>query len=179
MYRDLANKHHPDHGGSVADMQEINAEWDELKPTLPRFCSQQARQGRQQYEQQQAASSAAKAAQDAETAKMADELSKHPGLAFDVVGSWIWADTNYKYIHTLEALGFRWSSNRCKYYWHPQGDTTRQAAILYHDTEDANHDGDAVIFGDAPDDIESADDLANLDWYAFSTDAADLATIEF
>lgn len=42
MYRDLASKHHPDHGGSVSDMQEINAEWDELKPTLPRFCSEQA-----------------------------------------------------------------------------------------------------------------------------------------
>ena len=50
LYRDLASKHHPDHGGSVSDMQEINAEWDELKPTLPRFCSEQAKQGRQQYE---------------------------------------------------------------------------------------------------------------------------------
>lgn len=34
MYRDLASKHHPDHGGSVSDMQEINAEWDEL-PSYP------------------------------------------------------------------------------------------------------------------------------------------------
>ena len=50
MYRDLASKHHPDPGGSVSDMQEINAEWDELKPTLPRFCSEQAKQGRQQYD---------------------------------------------------------------------------------------------------------------------------------
>ena len=57
---------------------------------------------------------------------MAAKLSKCPGLQFDVVGSWIWADTNYKYIRTLEALGFRWSSNRCKYYWHPQGDTSRR-----------------------------------------------------
>lgn len=119
MYRDLATKHHPDHGGSVSDMQEINAEWDELKPTLPRFCSEQAKQGRQQYQQN-------KAAQDAETAKMAEELAKCPGLQFDVVGSWIWADTNHKWLHTLEKLGFRWSANRCKYYWHPTGDTSRR-----------------------------------------------------
>lgn len=59
------------------------------------------------------------------------------------------------------------------------GDTTRQAAIFFHDAEDVNHDGDAVIFGYAPDDFESADDLANVDWYAFSTDAADLATVRF
>lgn len=68
MYRRLAAEHHPDHGGSVTDMQEINAEWDELKPTLPRFCSEQAKQGRQQYQQNKAAQDAAKAAQDAETA---------------------------------------------------------------------------------------------------------------
>lgn len=126
MYRDLATKHHPDHGGSVTDMQEINAEWDELKPTLPRFCSEQAKQGRQQYEQAQAASNAAKAAQDAKTAKMAAELAKCPGLQFDVVGSWIWADANRKYTRTLEALGFRWSKNRSKYYWHPAGDSSRR-----------------------------------------------------
>lgn len=126
MYRDLASKHHPDHGGSVSDMQEINAEWDELKPTLPRFCSEQAKQGRQQYEQTRAAEDAAKAAQDAEAAKMAEELAKCPGLQFDVVGSWIWADANRKYTRTLEALGFRWSKNRSKYYWHPAGDTSRR-----------------------------------------------------
>ncbi len=36
MYRELASKHHPDHSGNTSDMQEINNEWDELKPTLPR-----------------------------------------------------------------------------------------------------------------------------------------------
>ena len=117
MYRDLASKHHPDHGGSVSDMQEINAEWDELKPTLPRFCSEQAKQGRQQYQQTKAAEDAAKAAQ---------ELAKCPGLRFDVVGSWIWADSSHKWLHTLEKLGFRWSANRCKYYWHPAGDSSRR-----------------------------------------------------
>lgn len=126
MYRDLASKHHPDHGGNTSDMQEINAEWDELKPTLPRFCTKQAQQGRQQYQQQQDANSAAKAAQDSEAAKMAAELAKCPGLQFDVVGSWIWADTDYRYTADLERLGFRWSRNRSKYYWHPEGYSSRR-----------------------------------------------------
>lgn len=126
MYRELASKHHPDHGGNTSDMQEINNEWDELKPTLPRFCTKQAQQGRQQYQQQQDANSAAKAAQDAEAAKMAAELAKFPGLQFDVVGSWIWADTDYRYTAELERLGFRWSRNRSKYYWHPEGDSSRR-----------------------------------------------------
>ncbi len=126
MYRDLASKHHPDHGGNTSDMQEINNEWDELKPTLPRFCTKQAQQGRQQYQQQQDANSAAKAAQDAVAAKMAAELAKCPGLQFDVVGSWIWADTDYRYTAELDRLGFRWSRNRSKYYWHPEGDSSRR-----------------------------------------------------
>lgn len=126
MYRELASKHHPDHGGNTSDMQEINNEWDELKPTLPRFCTKQAQQGRQQYQQQQDANSAAKAAQDAEAAKMAAELAKCPGLQFDVVGSWIWADTDYRYTAELDRLGFRWSKNRSKYYWHPEGDSSRR-----------------------------------------------------
>lgn len=126
MYRELASKHHPDHGGNTSDMQEINNEWDELKPTLPRFCTKQAQQGRQQYQQQQDANSAAKAAQDAEAAKMAAELAKCPGLQFDVVGSWIWADTDYRYTAELDRLGFRWSRNRSKYYWHPEGDSSRR-----------------------------------------------------
>lgn len=126
MYRELATKHHPDHGGNTSDMQEINNEWDELKPTLPRFCTKQAQQGRQQYQQQEDANSAAKAAQDAEAAKMAAELAKFPGLQFDVVGSWIWADTDYRYTADLERLGFRWSRNRSKYYWHPEGDSSRR-----------------------------------------------------
>lgn len=126
MYRDLASKHHPDHGGSVTDMQEINAEWDELKPTLPRFCSEQAKQGRQQYQKANAAEQAAKAAQNEEAVKMAAELAKMPGLQFDVVGSWIWADCNHRYNKKLEAIGFRWSANRCKYYWHPAGDASRR-----------------------------------------------------
>lgn len=126
MYRELASKHHPDHGGNTSDMQEINNEWDELKPTLPRFCTKQAQQGWQQYQQQQDANSAAKVAQDAEAAKMAAELAKCPGLQFDVVGSWIWADTDYRYTADLERLGFRWSRNRSKYYWHPEGDSSRR-----------------------------------------------------
>lgn len=109
MYRRLAAKHHPDVGGRTEDMQEINAEWEDLRPRLPKFCSKQAREGRQQYQQAHAA-----------------ELAKMPGLQFDVVGSWIWADTNHKYLHQLEALGFRWSANRCKYYWHPAGDASRR-----------------------------------------------------
>lgn len=126
MYRRLAAKHHPDVGGRTEDMQEINAEWEDLRPRLPKFCSKQAREGREQYQQAHAAEQAARAAQNEEAAKMAAELAKMPGLQFDVVGSWIWADCNHKYSKRLQDIGFRWSANRCKYYWHAAGDESRR-----------------------------------------------------
>lgn len=58
------------------------------------------------------------------------------------------------------------------------GDTTRQSAIFFHDVEDTNRDGDGVIFGYTLDEISSADDIADIG-AAFSTDAADLKTVEF
>lgn len=57
------------------------------------------------------------------------------------------------------------------------GDTTRQAAIFYHDAKDASNDGDGVIFGYTLDEISSADDIANIG-AALSTDAADLETVD-
>ena len=30
LYRELSRKHHPDNGGNVSDMQEINAEYDAI-----------------------------------------------------------------------------------------------------------------------------------------------------
>ena len=34
QYRDLLKRHHPDNGGDVSDMQEINAEYDRLFKVL-------------------------------------------------------------------------------------------------------------------------------------------------
>lgn len=60
------------------------------------------------------------------------------------------------------------------------GDTDRQNAIFFHDIEDINRDGDAVIFGGYDlNDIESTDDLFGIDSSAFSTDCEDLDTVQF
>ena len=58
------------------------------------------------------------------------------------------------------------------------GDTTLQRAIYYHDINDTNCAGDAVIFGYTLDDINSLDDLQAIDASAFSTDEADLRTAD-
>lgn len=123
MYRKLAAQYHPDHGGSTEAMQEINAEWDALKGKLPRFVSKQAREGRAAYEAKQTT----RRQVSPEVAEMAAKLSRMSGLKFDVVGSWIWAETSARHLQQLKDLGFTWSANRHMYYWHPAGETSGRA----------------------------------------------------
>lgn len=145
LYRKLAAQYHPDHGGDTETMQRINAEWDAIRQTLPRFCSQQARDGRAAYEAQQAA----RQQTPPEVAEMAARLSKMPGLRYDVVGSWIWVNASAGHLRQLEALGFRWSANRCLYYWHPAGEGRRRAsrksyAHIYTDYGGQSYTGTAA-----------------------------------
>ena len=39
LYRELLRKHHPDNGGNVSDMQEINAEYDAIILTVKKKTS--------------------------------------------------------------------------------------------------------------------------------------------
>lgn len=124
LYRRLAAQYHPDHGGSTEAMQQINAEWDALKDKLPRFVSKQAKEGRKAYE----AKRSSKAREiNPEVEQMAAKLSKMGGLQFDVVGSWIWTKSNYRYTIKLQEMGFQWSANRKMYYWHPAGEESGRA----------------------------------------------------
>lgn len=150
MYRKLAAQYHPDHGGSEDAMKAINAEWEVLKTKLPRFASKQAREGRAAYEARQAQQQE----MPPEVAEMAAKLSKMAGLKYDVVGTWIWADTSARHLGKLEALGFRWSANRCRYYWHPEGDTARHSRRSSYSHIYAKYDGRSYT-GQAADEIAS------------------------
>lgn len=59
------------------------------------------------------------------------------------------------------------------------GSHERQAAVYFHDLEDENRDGDAVIFGYSLSDFDTEADLKAADASAFSTDSADLETVIF
>lgn len=117
LYRKLAAQYHPDHGGSTEAMQRINAEWDALRPLLPKYASQQARAGRAAYE----ANHAQQQQMSPEVAEMAARLSRMDGLKYDIVGSWIWVHPSARHLAKLETLGFSWSRKRKLYYWHPAG----------------------------------------------------------
>lgn len=112
MYRDLARKHHPDVGGRLEDMQEINAEYDELIKELPKRAAdgktyQPRDDQRETREQSEAFKQAVAAAIILE------------GVELEICGSWLWATGNTR-IHkdALKAAGYQWSAKKSAWYWH-------------------------------------------------------------
>ena len=110
LYKKLCMEHHPDLGGSVEDMQQINAEWDFLKSRLPRFDTGV----HTDYNARQAAADAKQAAVDAELQPMVDKLNAM-GIKFEVLGKWIWTTDK-----RAKAAGMHYSDRRRKWYWRPQ-----------------------------------------------------------
>lgn len=96
-YKKLAMRNHPDLGGSVEAMQEINAEYEEMLRKLA-FC-QNATDGE---------------SFDWTKDKFAEILQQI--ISFDirieVIGSWIWCFEAYEYREQLKGLGFWFSKSK-------------------------------------------------------------------
>lgn len=112
VYRDLARKHHPDVGGRLEDMQEINAQYDELIKILPkRAASGETYQPRDDQRETREQSEAFKQAVAA--AIILD------GVELEICGSWLWATGNTKpHAAALKAAGYKWSVKKVAWYWH-------------------------------------------------------------
>jgi len=115
-YKELLKTHHPDNGGNVADMQEINAEYDKLFKTL-KDChdsrtagntSKQSDYNANMYDWEN----------DRTLREMLEKIINFNGIEIILVGAWIWLDGNtYSYKDELKTIGFKWSRNRKKWYW--------------------------------------------------------------
>ena len=118
QYRDLLKIHHPDNGGNVSDMQEINAEYDKLFKAL-----------KDKHESKSADSKENNTKTDfnnmkydfSEDTKLRETLSKiisFDGINIEVCGNWIWAFDSYNYRKELKELGFKYARNKKAWYWH-------------------------------------------------------------
>ena len=105
-YRRLARLHHPDIGGDVATMQEINAQYE--------TAFNQIKHG--------AASAGGK--QTSETAgefiAIINALVRLRGITVELCGSWLWISGDTKPVkNDLKAAGCRWAAKKGLWYWHP------------------------------------------------------------
>lgn len=117
QYKALALKNHPDVGGSVKAMQEINAEYDTLFARL----KVERKEDKETH------------AHDENEEDKAFRAVLNEIISFDteieIIGKWIWAFNSYAYKDRLKELGFKFPPKKKAWCWH-YGDFKR-----YHKEE--------------------------------------------
>ena len=111
-YRTLAMKHHPDRGGDLETMKEINSEYDSL---FKRFGHVHKNKDGQTYEK--------RTEETAEEFKdLIDKLIRMQGITVEIIGSFVWISGDTKpHKEGLKALGFIWHSQKKCWYKKPAG----------------------------------------------------------
>ena len=111
QYKKLALANHPDRGGNVKDMQEINSEYDKLFEQLKN--------------KHTAANGETYTKETAETINefkdIINKIINLDGVNIEICGSWIWLTGNtYNYRTVLKELKFRFSNNKKAWYYHSE-----------------------------------------------------------
>ena len=102
-YRELLKKHHPDNGGDLAAMQEINADYDRLFSVLSRSESKDGKTYTKEDDEQ--------------FRTILDAISGL-NMTVEIIGSWIWCFDCYPYRERLKALGFSFAPKKKAWTWH-------------------------------------------------------------
>lgn len=116
-YKKLAFKFHPDKGGSLEDMQQLNAEYDYLSKILStKAQTHNAAENKKAYNSREYWKYETEE-QAAAYRKIIEELIKYSDLVVEVCGTWIWVSGNTKdHKALLKDLGLKWA--RVKQMWY-------------------------------------------------------------
>lgn len=121
LYKELARKHHPDIGGDLRTMQEINAEYATFQA---RGAGNNARE-RQRTAHAENRKSAADFHDLNEvegTLKEKIEAALNMGLDVELIGLWVWVSGDTKpHKEELKAAGFKWSPKKDGQPWYYAG----------------------------------------------------------
>lgn len=124
QYRDLLKKFHPDNGGNVSDMQEVNAEYDKLfKAMKDRHENESADSNKSDNSSSNTKTHYNDNMYDWENDKaLREALEKiiaFEGIEILICGQWIWVSGNtYQYKKELKEIGFKWASQKKQWYYH-------------------------------------------------------------
>ena len=133
QYKELLKLHHPDNGGSLEIMQEINAEYDKLFKIL-----------KNQHENNYSSNNTSEKnnysnmkydfSEDEKLREMLSKIIHFDGIDIELVGAWIWVSGNtYACKNDLKALGFKWASQKKMWYWHSEAFRKRSRKTLSMD----------------------------------------------
>lgn len=105
-YRKLAFMYHPDHGGNLEQMKELNNQYEELFNTLKNAYNEGKTEDKQMHEC------------PAEFVDIMMNIMDLEGLEIELCGSWVWVSGNTKeHKDILKQNGFMWASKKCMWYW--------------------------------------------------------------
>jgi hypothetical protein len=112
-YRHLAQLHHPDRGGDLRVMQEVNAQYHDALKRLNGTTSRRDDGSEHKYQYDF----------DVESA-VVDKIAAYLGLNLPdvdcaLIGTWLWVTGETRpWKEQLKALGFRWHPTRGCWFWH-------------------------------------------------------------
>lgn len=116
QYKELLKKYHPDNGGNVVDMQEINAEYDNLfKMLKEKHDSKATDSNKTSFDNMQY-----DFAEDEKLREMLEKIIGFSSITLEVIGNWLWAFDSYNYRKELKELGFKYAKNKKAWYWHSE-----------------------------------------------------------
>lgn len=105
-FKDLAKENHPDCGGCVDVMKEINKQYDDVLSGIYQKAGKSITEIEELLKNSQAVRD-----------KLC-EIVLMPDVLVELCGEWLWVSGNTKPIKDkLKEAGFKWSKNKTAWYW--------------------------------------------------------------
>lgn len=116
QYKELIKIHHPDNGGNVSDIQEVNAEYDKLFKILKdRHNSNTTGKENASYDNMKYDFT-----EDQKLREMLNKIISFSGITIEICGSWIWTFNSYNYRKELKEMNFKFAGKKKAWYWHSE-----------------------------------------------------------
>ena len=131
QYKELLKTYHPDNGGSVSEMQNINAEYDQLFKVLKDWHDTNqtsSDKGKENYDNMKYDFTEDKKLRD-----MLNRIIGFEGITIEVCGSWIWAFDSYNCRKGLKEMEFKFAGKKKAWYWHSETFRKRGHRVLSMD----------------------------------------------
>ena len=120
QYKELLKVHHPDNGGNVSDMQEINVEYDKLFKQL-KDSHEKSTDNKENNAKTDFNNMKYDFSEDAKLREVLQQIIIFEGINIEIVGCWIWVDgKTYEYKDALKKIGFKWAREKKKWYFHTE-----------------------------------------------------------
>ena len=120
-YKTLVKMNHPDNGGSLSIMQEVNSQYDTIIKTRIFFTSEKQKETEINFSQSMQ--------------EILNKIINFNNVTIEIVGSWIWLEGNtYTIKEALKEIGFKWSSGKKKWYFTEQDFDKRKYKQKSYDT---------------------------------------------